>query len=258
MNSLNLLNGQSLVILDDDGVSNPPPLNWLTPRAPIPVQVQRQMRMAAGSVLELRMDNDDWNSTISFSPQATVELGGVLKLSLATVPEENRTFRIFDWQGVSPSGQFTVQNTQGGSWDLSQLYSTGEVTYRIVPPTSMDVEQDGDVDSGDLAAFLEAWTGALEPCWGCTDPKFGDGERDGDVDSADLLEFLRQWTGAMGAESAAAVDAPASVPEPAYLELVALSLAWMVGRCRPKQQSSRSVRRYAQFRPKVNPATYPS
>ena len=42
-----------------------------------------------------------------------------------------RTLRIFDWTGVSPSGQFEIQSPY--AWDVTNLYTTGEVTLLAVP-----------------------------------------------------------------------------------------------------------------------------
>jgi len=45
-----------------------------------------------------------------------------------------RTLDLFDWTGVSPTGAFTVESPY--TWDLSQLYTTGEVTLLAVPEPS--------------------------------------------------------------------------------------------------------------------------
>ena len=37
------------------------------------------------------------------------------------------TFQLFDWSGVSPTGTFNIVAAPG--WDVSQLYTAGEVTY---------------------------------------------------------------------------------------------------------------------------------
>ena len=42
-----------------------------------------------------------------------------------------RTFDLFDWTGVNPTGAFAVSSPY--AWDLSNLYTTGEVTLTAVP-----------------------------------------------------------------------------------------------------------------------------
>jgi hypothetical protein len=45
-----------------------------------------------------------------------------------------RTFDLFDWTGVSPSGQFEIRSPY--VWDVANLYATGEVTLIAVPEPS--------------------------------------------------------------------------------------------------------------------------
>ena len=45
-----------------------------------------------------------------------------------------RTLKVFDWTGVSPTGAFAVSSPY--HWDLSRLYSTGEITLAAVPEPS--------------------------------------------------------------------------------------------------------------------------
>lgn len=84
-----------------------------------------------------------------------------------------------------------------------------------------DLNDDRDVDSGDLLAFLENWTGSLSSPDPSIDYSNGDWDGDSDVDSADLLIFLSAWTGASSATRPSAV-----VPEPtAQLGIQALFCA---------------------------------
>ena len=47
-----------------------------------------------------------------------------------------RTFDLFDWTGVNPTGTFAISSPY--AWDLSNLYTTGEVTLTAIPePTSL-------------------------------------------------------------------------------------------------------------------------
>ena len=135
---LNLAAGEQLVVRDDDGVSDPPSTGWLTPRLPIPINIQDRLMMSDGGNLQLLFDADAWDSTISFQPGIPVTLGGNLELSFATdvdlASQIGRTFHIFDWTGVNPTGQFQVASPY--TWDLSQLYTTGEVTLTGVPEPS--------------------------------------------------------------------------------------------------------------------------
>ena len=42
-----------------------------------------------------------------------------------------RTFDVFDWTGVNPTGQFQFASPY--AWDLTNLYTTGEVTLTAIP-----------------------------------------------------------------------------------------------------------------------------
>ena len=102
---------------------------------PIPITVQDHMTMGDGGVLQLLFDADPWDSTISFQPGIPVTLGGTLELMFATdvdvASQVGRTFDVFDWTGVNPTGQFQFASPY--AWDLSNLYTTGEVTLTAVP-----------------------------------------------------------------------------------------------------------------------------
>ena len=50
---------------------------------------------------------------------------------VSPVSQVGRTFDIFYWTGVTPTGVFAISNPY--SWDLSNLYTTGEVTLTAVP-----------------------------------------------------------------------------------------------------------------------------
>jgi uncharacterized protein YjbI with pentapeptide repeats len=93
------------------------------------------MAMADGSFLKLVFEADEWNSTISFDPGISVELGGVLELNFASdvnvASQVGRTFVAFDWTGVAPTGEFQIESPY--VWDTSKLYTTGEITLQAVP-----------------------------------------------------------------------------------------------------------------------------
>ena len=42
-----------------------------------------------------------------------------------------KEFKLFDWTGVTPTGAFAVESLY--DWDLSNLYTTGTVTFLAVP-----------------------------------------------------------------------------------------------------------------------------
>jgi hypothetical protein len=60
-----------------------------------------------------------------------VSLGGELDLTVASGVDLNslagETFKLFDWTGVHPTGQFNIVGDPG--WDTSHLYTSGEVTF---------------------------------------------------------------------------------------------------------------------------------
>jgi uncharacterized protein YjbI with pentapeptide repeats len=121
---LNLNAGERLVIGNGDPATT--------------VRVQGHLRMAEDSVLQLVFDADPWNSRVAFEffdPGASVPLEGVLELAFAAdvdVREQiGRTLQVFDWSGVPPSGLFQVSSPY--DWDLSRLYTTGEVTLAAIP-----------------------------------------------------------------------------------------------------------------------------
>ena len=81
-------------------------------------------------------------------------LGGTLELLIdegvhpATLA--GATFQMFDWDGVLRFGEFdSVFAEPGTTWDLSNLYTTGEVTM-LSPVMDGDFDVDGDVDVADL------------------------------------------------------------------------------------------------------------
>ena len=90
--------------------------------------------MDATGTLRLVFDADPWDSTISFAPGIPVARGGTLELTFAAgvnlASQLGRTIDLFDWTGVTPTGTFNVSSPY--TWDLSKLYTTGEVTLTAV------------------------------------------------------------------------------------------------------------------------------
>ncbi|MBA3482107.1 MAG: pentapeptide repeat-containing protein, partial [Pirellulales bacterium] len=122
---LDLTAGQSLLVGNYHGnpkVSPDP--------GPIPIRIDQAMAMDSTGALSLMLDGDEWDSLISFAPGIPVSLGGTLELAFAAGvdvdAEIGRTFQLFDWTGVTPAGSFSVASPH--AWDLSRLYTSGEVT----------------------------------------------------------------------------------------------------------------------------------
>jgi uncharacterized protein YjbI with pentapeptide repeats len=145
--------GQMLVIRDYDG--NPQPWyysgdqglsdygvdqSWpIPPIPPIPIHVDDHFVTGPGGVLQMHFESDQWDSTILFEPAIPVTLtGGTLELAFADgvnlASQLGRTFDLFDWTGVEPFGEFAISSPY--AWDLSNLYTIGEVTFIAVPEPS--------------------------------------------------------------------------------------------------------------------------
>ncbi|MFO0911572.1 MAG: autotransporter-associated beta strand repeat-containing protein [Pirellulales bacterium] len=92
---------------------------------------------------------------------------------------------------------------------------------RLSMPELGDFNRDNDVDSDDLLALLEGWTGSLEPGIGKQTFYQGDLDWDRDVDSNDILQFLGNWTGSQAASTAVVVPEPTSGALLAWLTLLA-------------------------------------
>ncbi|MFO0901154.1 MAG: pentapeptide repeat-containing protein [Pirellulales bacterium] len=209
VNALDLNAGERLVVRDDDGVSAPLPQWWLTPRSPIPVTVQDDLTMAVGGTLELRFDSDPWNSLISFAPGIPVRLGGTLDLSFAkdtdAAAQVGHSLHVFDWTGVSPTGQFTVSSLY--DWDTSGLYTTGVVTLLSAGGViAGDADGNGKVEMEDFD-ILKTHFGDLGS------KSNGDANGDGRIDLNDF-GLLKLNFG----KSAAAVPEPSS----AFLAVLAV------------------------------------
>ena len=82
-------------------------------------------------------------------------LGGTLELTFAAgvdvATQSGRTIDLFDWTGVTPTGAFTVSSPY--TWNLSNLYTTGEVTLTAVPSLPGDFNHDGTVDAADYVVW---------------------------------------------------------------------------------------------------------
>jgi uncharacterized protein YjbI with pentapeptide repeats len=139
INGLVLDGGGLLVVRDYDGNPN----NTLYPYnaiPPIPITIDQHQSMAPGGTLRMVFEADAWDSTISFAPGIPVTLGGTLELTFAAdvnpATQLGRTFELFNWTGATPVSAFAVSSPY--VWDLSRLYTTGEITLAAIPePTTV-------------------------------------------------------------------------------------------------------------------------
>jgi hypothetical protein len=140
-----------------------------------------------------------------------VEEGGVLGFEFGCLrpPKAGRTIDLFDWTGVNPTGAFAVASPY--SWDLTKLYTTGELTLLA----TSDFNGDNHVDGADLAA----WSAHFGLASGAAASQ-GDANRDFAVDGGDFLAWQRQL-----GSPALAIAANAPVPEPATSLLFILAAA---------------------------------
>jgi uncharacterized protein YjbI with pentapeptide repeats len=154
VNGIDLGAGQMLLVRDYDGGA-PCPATQCVQSPPIPITVDQSFAMDSTGRLRMEFEADAWDSTISFAAGIPVTLGGTLELtfdddvSLAT--QIGRTFDLFDWTGVSPIGAFTVASSY--IWDLSQLYTTGDITFLAEAGLSGDFNGDGSVDAADYVVW---------------------------------------------------------------------------------------------------------
>jgi len=147
---LDLSAGASLVVHDYNGNPAASP-----PTGPLPIVVEQHLAMDATGTLRLVFDADPWDSTISFAAGIPVALGGTLDLTFApdvnVAAQSGRTIDLFDWTGVTPTGAFTISSPY--TWDLSNLYTTGEVTLTAAPSLPGDYNLDGTVDAADYTVW---------------------------------------------------------------------------------------------------------
>jgi uncharacterized protein YjbI with pentapeptide repeats len=111
-------------------------------QTPVPINVTQTASIGPGTTMQLVLDGNAWGSTISFQAGIPVTLGGNLELGLAPGVDPSTlvgdSFQLFNWTGVSPSGQFQIVNdlsAEGYSWNTSALYTTGDVTLVPEPST---------------------------------------------------------------------------------------------------------------------------
>jgi uncharacterized protein YjbI with pentapeptide repeats len=228
---LNLSAGASLLVRDYDG--NP----FVFPSTGVlPIVVDQQLAMNVGGTLHLAFDADHWDSTISFAPGIPVALDGTLELAFA--PDVNlagqigRTFDLFNWAGVNPTGAFGVSSFY--LWDLSKLYTTGEVTLSNVPGLLVlgDLSRDGQLTSADIQAMLKALTdlSAYQTANGLSDAALvllADLNDDQAVNNRDIQGLLNMLANTGGSVT--------TIPEPTSIVLTACGLFVLVAIARRGQ-----------------------
>jgi uncharacterized protein YjbI with pentapeptide repeats len=210
---LNLTAGASLIVRDYDGNTAAAPATGA-----LPIVVEGNSAIDTTGTLQLVFDADPWDSTISFAPGIAVTRGGTLELTFA--PDVNlasqlgRTIDLFDWAGVNPTGMFNVSSPY--TWNLSDLYTTGEVTLIAVMGMPGDFNNNGEVDAADYVV----WRDNFGMQSGANSTR-GDGDNDGDVDGADYLVWQRNFGRTADGRSVS----NATVPEPATALLLVLGAA---------------------------------
>ncbi len=128
VDGLDLAPGEMLVVRDFYG----DPSHGVMP---LPITVDQHFAMGTGGTLQVVFESYAWDSTISFAAGIPVSLDGTLELMFADgkdlASQNGLTFQVFNWTGVSPTGAFAVVSPY--TWNLSNLYTTGEVTLTAVP-----------------------------------------------------------------------------------------------------------------------------
>jgi hypothetical protein len=109
----------------------------------IPIHVTQDVNIPSGTTLQILASSGVWDSTISFAPGISLSLGGDLELDVGPETDPSTLVGVeiplFDWSGVTPTGQFNIVNDlagQGYQWDTSTLYSDGTVVLEAVPEPS--------------------------------------------------------------------------------------------------------------------------
>jgi hypothetical protein len=190
--------------------------------------VDQHLATDATGTLRLMFDANHWDSTISFQPGIPVTLGGTLELTFApgvdVATQNGRTIDLFDWTGVTPTGTFTVESPY--TWNLSKLYTTGEVTLSL--PLPGDYNGNGTVGPEDYNLWKSSF--------GSTTDLAADGNGNGSIDSGDY----DVWKSNFGSHAGSGASANAAVPEPATLVLL---LAGIMTTCASRCPKCRKLMR---------------
>ena len=123
---------------------------------------------------------------------------------------------MFNWGTAAKTNTFAVTSDIGlGCWDVSNLYTTGNVALTIL---SGDANLDGKVDINDLTKVLTNYNQTGES-W-----SLGDFNNDGKVDINDLTIVLANYNTSVGS-FAGGIN---PVPEPGTLALLVAGLAGLL------------------------------
>lgn len=160
MDALDLKEGDRLLVRDHE----------------VGITVANEFILGDSSTIELILDDANWTSTISVSPNVTPKLGGLLvtptgitfststlrvAFSDSVIPAQlvGATLDLFDWgTPLDPANRFAqVELPPGTVWDLSHLYDTGEIVLTgVTPPLEPgDADQDLDFDQLDIVLVLQ-------------------------------------------------------------------------------------------------------
>jgi hypothetical protein len=222
----------------------------------LPVVVQNRLTMDSTSTLQIVFDSDNWGSIISFATGIPVSRGGMLNLTFADGVnlslQIGRTFNVFDWTGVNPTGVFNV--TSSYVWDLSKLYTAGQVTFAAASGLPGDFNNDGVVNSADYVVWRKGLGGTYplsafniwRTNFAAASRLPGDFNIDGTVNSADYVVWRKRlgagstsldyntWRANFGARLGAgaalqAVESSTTVPEPSALGVLAVAAIGLLG-----------------------------
>jgi uncharacterized protein YjbI with pentapeptide repeats len=260
IDGLDLVSGSRLDIRNYHG--DPTRTNSLGDPNPVPLTpVHVDLRFDADSTCVLRfvLDGDSWDSIVSFSSGIPVTRDGTLSLTFAdgvNVSQQlGRTFNLFDWTGVAPTGAFNLASPY--VWDLSKLYTTGRVTMLATSGLPGDFNSDGRVDAADYlawrkglgttysAATLNIWRASFGTKTGLP----GDFNNDGVVNASDYVVWrkglgttyastdLNTWRAnfgvTLGVGSGAAMFSgklpSAAVPEPSAVAFMVAAILGLIG-----------------------------
>jgi uncharacterized protein YjbI with pentapeptide repeats len=207
--------GTTFTVRDYDGKPTQTP-----PVGPIQVNVKNGFTMHGGGNLQLVIDADAWDSTISFQAGVPVTLSGFLTLAFSSnvriSDQIGRTIQVFNWTGVTPSGALSIVSPY--QWDTSQLYSTGTIKLLSATSASGDMNGDGMVDAADYTVWRDNLGKAGAGL--AADVSGWNGLPDGVVDHSDF-DFWKANFGAGPGSSATNYR----VPEPSSIILLLISLA---------------------------------
>jgi uncharacterized protein YjbI with pentapeptide repeats len=221
IDGLDLHAGGLLIVRDYDGDPRATDHNGnpANPLAPIPISVDQHLTIGPGGMLRMVFEADAWDSTISFAPGIPVALGGTLELTFSDdvnlATQVGRTFDLFDWTGVNPTGLFNVAGPH--IWDLSQLYTTGDVTLAAVGPLPGDYNGNGIVDAADYIVWRANLGGAALLN---RSPHLA-----GPVGPADYAFWNANFGNTLAGTAQAAVLSIEAIPEPTTLLLLSIGLA---------------------------------